>query len=291
MKKGLSAVLLVLYLVGTSAVAQEKVRVWPDLAPGETEKVRVEQNAGAISRLTDPELLVFRPENKTSDACVLVLPGGGYDVCYYGNEGIPNAQWWNAQGVTAFVLLYRVPRLPDRPICERARQDAQRAVRIIRSRAEEYGINPEKIGAEGYSAGGNLTLQAAVNSQSPAYEPVDEIDSTPCHLNFAVAVYPAYVLDDGATGPNERKGEGAAMLDSLTFDEKTPSICLIHGDADIYSPLGSIEVYRRLHALGIASELHLYSGAPHGFMFWNDLENAKTWHDRSLAWIKAIGMY
>lgn len=291
MRKARLAVFSVLMMLETALAAQETIRLWADLAPGETQKMRVEQNAGTISELTDPVLLVFRPENKTSDAAVLVLPGGGYNVCNYGNEGIPNAQWWNERGVTAFVLLYRVPRQADRPIFERARQDAVRAIRIIRSGAEEFNIDPEKIGAEGYSAGGNLTLQAAVNSQTPAYEPVDEIDQTPCHLNFAIAVYPAYVLDDGAIGPNERKGEGAFMLETLTFDAKTPPICLIHGDADIYSPLGSIEVYRRLRTLGIMAELHIYTGAPHGFMFWDDLPNARSWHERACDWMKAIGVY
>lgn len=291
MRKVCGAVFSVLVLIGTALAAQETIRLWPDLAPGETQKIRVEQNAGAISELTDPVLLVFRPENKTSDAAVVIFPGGGYDVCYYGNEGIPNARWWNERGVTAFVLLYRVPRQAGRPICERARQDAMRGVRIVRSRAGEFGIDPEKIGAEGYSAGGNLTLQAAVNSQTPAYEPIDEIDQTPCHLNFAIAVYPAYVLDDGAIGPNEHQGEGALMLETLTFDAKTPPICLIHGDADIYSPLGSIEVYRRLRTLGIKAELHIYTGAPHGFMFWDDLPNARSWHDRSCDWIQALGIY
>ena len=279
-----------------SAVVQaaepERIELWPGVAPGETvREANVEPNGPGThaTRVTTPYLLVFRPEKPTSDVCLLLFPGGGYNVCFYPEEGFPNARWWNEQGVTAAVLVYRVPRPQGKAIFASAWQDAQRAVRILRSKAAEWGVNPEKIGAQGYSAGGHLTLLTACSSQTPAYEPVDELDKLPCHVNFAMPVYPAYVLDDGATEANTRGGNDAGMAPGLNFDKKTCPMCLLHGDRDIYSPMGSVRVYMELRKRGIPCEMHVFSGAVHGFMFWNDAPNTQNWRSRELEWMKTMG--
>ena len=275
----------------SAALAEEKYDLWPNLAPGETvREANVEPNGDHASRVTTPQLLVFKPEKKTSDACVLVFPGGGYDVCFYYNEGIPIARWWNEKGVTACVLVYRVPRPAGKPIYASAWQDAQRAVRWTRSHAKSLGIHPEKIGAQGFSAGGHLTLMTALNSQTAAYEPTDELDKVPCHVNFAIPVYPAYVLEDGAEGPNQNQGNGVKMLPTFLFDTRTPPMCLLHGDSDIYSPVGSISVYQELRKKKVPCELHIFSGAVHGFMFWDNAANTQTWKDRCWAWFQTLGL-
>ena len=272
--------------------AQEKIELWPGLAPGETvREPNVEPNGDRAARVTTPFLLVYRPKNPVSDICMLILPGGGYQVCFYFNEGIPNAKWWNEQGVTAAVLVYRVPRPDGKEIFVPAWQDAQRAVRILRSKASDLGVNPEKIGVQGFSAGGHLALLTACSSQTPAYEPKDELDRIPCHVNFALPVYPAYVLDDGAVGPNTRRGNDAGMAPGLYFDQKTCPMCLLHGDNDIYSPMGSVKVYSEMRKHDIPCELHIFSGAVHGFMFWDDAPNTKTWRERGLEWVKAMGYF
>ena len=274
----------------TQLPAQEKVELWPNLAPGETvREPNVENPAGSARQVTTPYLLIFQPEKKTSDVCVLTIPGGGFYTCFYGEEGIPNAKFWNSKGYVSAVLVYRVPRPASGPIYAPAHQDARRAIRYLRANAEKLGIDPNKIGAQGYSAGGCLTLLAATNSETEVYEPIDELDKTPAHLNFAIPIYPAYVLTDGATDPNVDKGEGAEILSDFHFDAKTPPLCLVHGDADIYSPLASVEVYKKLRKLGIPCELHVYAGAPHGFMFWTDKPNAADWQERCAAWLKKIG--
>jgi len=289
----LLAALIVAACSNVSAQSVEKVEIWPGLAPGETVREPNVENPNnthsPAERVTTPQLLIYRPEKQTSDACVLVFPGGGFSVCYYKNEGIPNAQYWNAKGYVAAVLVYRAPRPKTGPIYLPALQDAQRAVRYMRANAEKYGINPDKIGVQGYSAGSCLTVLTAVNSMTQTYEPVDELDKLPANVAFAMPVYPAYVLDDGATDPNVNKGEGASILPDFHFDEKTPPMCLIHGDADIYSPLGSVEIYKKLRKMNIPCEMHVYSGAPHGFMFWDNLPNAQSWQDRCAAWLKAMG--
>ena len=271
----------------------EKVEIWPNLAPGEM--VREPEvndpnvpNAPAL-KVTTPYLLIQRPKKQTSDVCVLIMPGGGFNVCFYNNEGFPPSKYWNDRGYVTAILVYRVPRPVSGTIYGPALQDAQRAVRYLRSSADKYGINPNRIGVEGYSAGACLALLTAVNSETETYAPVDDIDSHPCNVAFAIPVYPAYVLDDGAKDPNVNKGEGASILPDFHFDSKTPPMCLIHGDADIYSPLGSVEIYKRLRKMEIPCELHIFAGAPHGYMFWDDLPNAQSWQDRRFAWAQKMG--
>ncbi len=271
----------------------EKIDLWPDLAPGVTEKAPniedTNSQRGPAIQVTEPYLLIQRPEKQTSDACILIMPGGGFNVCFYKNEGFPPAEYWNNKGYVTAILVYRVPRPQIGPIYFPALQDAQRAIRILRGNADKFGIAKDSIGAEGYSAGGCLTLLAAVNSNTQTYDPVDDLDKIPCNLNFAIPVYPAYVLEDGATDTNVNKGEHASILPDFHFDSNTPPMCLIHGDGDAYSPLGSVEVYRTLRKMGIQAELHIFSGAPHGFMFWDNLPNAQSWQERRYAWLKKMG--
>lgn len=271
----------------------EIIELWTDLAPGESVREPNVEDPNTpnvpAQKVTTPYLIVSRPEKQTSDACVIVIPGGGFNVCFYKNEGYPPAKFWNERGYVAAILVYRVPRPERGAIYAPALQDAQRAVKILRANAQKFGFNPDKIGAQGYSAGGCLTLLAATNSATPAYEPQDEIDKLSCKLAFAMPVYPAYVLDDGATTHNVNRGENANMLPDFKFDSQTPPMCMIHGDADIYSPLGSVEVYKRLRKMNIPAELHIFAGAPHGFMFWDDLPNANTWQERCAAWMKKTG--
>lgn len=272
---------------------QEVVELWSGLAPGETKREANVENSNVPDSpaqvVTTPQLLIFRPEKQTSDACVLVFPGGGFNVCFYHNEGIQIAKYWNDKGYVSAVLVYRVPRPKTGPIYWSAFQDAQRCVRYMRGNAKKYGIDPDKIGVQGFSAGSCLAVHTAVNSTLKSYEPIDELDKLPANVAFAIPVYPAYVLTDGATEPNVDKGEGAVLIEDLRFDEKTPPMCLIHGDSDIYSSLGSVEIYKTLRKKNIPCELHVYSGAPHGFMFWDDLPNAQSWQDRCFAWLKKIG--
>ena len=252
--------------------------LWPDVAPG----------AASVDK--KPTYEYWKPENQTSDACVIVFPGGAYEYLTLGRDAKQLTRFFNERGVTVVVLNYRVPRPKNGPKHLPAWQDAQRVIRVVRSRAAEWGLDPEKIGALGLSAGGHLTLMAATSSQTAAYEPVDAVDKLPCHLNFAVPVYPAYVLEDGANGPNANRGFDSPMVDDFAFDDKTPPMCLLHGDADAYSPNGSVAVYAQLRKMGVPAELHIYANVPHGFV--GNPSSGKpvdTWLERVDAWRKKMG--
>ncbi len=262
---------------GASASAFDEYNVWPGVAPGEKEDA------------TKPTYEYWKPENKTSDSLMIVCPGGAYMGLAYGHEGGVIAQYFNSKGITAVVLKYRVPRREGIPKHMAAWQDAQRCVRVCRSRAEEWGIDPNKIGIMGFSAGGHLTLMTATTSQTNSYEPVDEIDKLPCNVNFAAPVYPAYVLEDGADGPNSGKGNDSTMVGDFAFDEKTPPMCMIHGDDDVYSPMGSVAVYEKLRKMNIPAEMHIYAKINHGFGGNPKDDHVGDWLNRVYAWMKVVG--
>ena len=269
-----------------------RVRLWPELAPGETNACRgrlafdTRVKAWRRHDVTAPELVVLKPQTLRHDTMVVLMPGGGYVSHHMGVIGA-NAPPVLESGRWVAVLHYRIPRRPGRKIYEAPREDAARAVRWLRSHAAEYGWSPEAIGTVGFSAGGHLSVISAVSSQDRLYDPVDELDAVSAHLNFAVAVYPAYVLDDGATGPNVRRGDGAKLLPELKFDAKTPPMLLLHGDNDdIASSLGSVKIYEELHRRTIPAQLMIYSNASHGL---NHNTNVRGWERRIVDWIESRG--
>ena len=202
-----------------------------------------------------------------TDACMILISGGGYFSCC--DVGLVDE--WNRrftqEGIQCVKFVYRTPRPQGLPIYQTAWEDAQRAVRLIRSQARKRGINPEKIGVVSQSAGSHLALLLATSSQTPAYEPIDALDTISCHITWAIVNSPAYVTTDAEEGtPATRQGYGVDVkLSSIyKFDARTCPMSLHHGGADEYSPNGSTLIYRELRKRGIPAELHLYPGRPHG---------------------------
>ena len=185
------------------------------------------------------------------------------------------------------VLHYRIPRREGRKIYDAPREDAARAIRILRANAARLGFSPEKIGAVGYSAGAHLAAISAVSSLDALYDRVDDTDDFSAHLNFAVPVYPAYVADDGVTGPNARGGDGAAILPEFKFDSKTPPMFMLHGDKDYYSPMASVLLYTALHKRKIPAQLFVYGNVSHGL---GNTPNAKGWQNRIVDWLDSMGL-
>lgn len=265
------------FIFSTYCFSQESFPVWPDRAPGEKE--------GS----TTPVFELWKPEVQKTDSCLIVCPGGAYMGLAYDHEGKKIANYFNEKGRTVVILKYRVPRRKGVPKHLPAWQDAQRTVRIVRSHAKDWGINPEKIGIMGFSAGGHLTLMTSTTSQSRSYEPIDDLDKIAPHVNFAVPVYPAYVLEDGKDGGNTGKGNNSKMVDDFAFDEKTPPMCLIHGDKDPYSPMGSATIYHKLRTMDIPAELHIYAKVGHGFGANPKDDHLGDWLNRVYAWMNFMG--
>lgn len=298
--KNLLIILLLLPVVTEGVFAVEsKIQcfpVWPKAAPMEAETVTESSRAEALERkmirysqITIPVFEVWQPKEKKSDTCVIICPGGSYMNVCYPHEGAKIAEFYNSKGITAVILRYRVPRRQEVSKHLAAWQDAQRTVRVVRSRASEFGINPNKIGITGFSAGGHLTLMTASSSQTSSYAPIDEIDKIPANVNFAIPVYPAYVLKDGENGPNQGKGNSSELVKDFAFDAQTPPMCLIHGDKDLYSPMGSVAVYHKLRQLNIPAEIHIYAQINHGFGGNVQGDHIGGWLERVWSWMTVMG--
>lgn len=206
-------------------------------------------------------------ESVRTDACMILISGGAYQTCC----DVDLVEKWHQeltrQGIQCVKFVYRTPRPVDLPIYQSAWEDAQRAVRMVRSEAKKRGFDPEKIGTISMSAGSHLALLLATSSQTPAYEKVDDLDTIPCHINWAIVNAPAYVTTDGDIGvPATRQGYGTDVTLSpiFKFDEKTCPMSLHHGGMDEYTPNGSTLIYRELRKRHIPAELHLYPNLGHG---------------------------
>ena len=233
---------------------------------------------GAMS--DEAELAGFRPEEhrmpyvewceapkRPNGACLILISGGAYESC----SDVGLVKRWRRMftdlGYQTVNLVYRTPRPKGLPVWQSAWEDGQRAVRLVRSQAVSRGFDPERIGAVGMSAGGNLTCLLAFSSQTPAYPRVDELDDVPCHVNIAVANAPAYatVLSQDGSSP---EGEGIAVAAELSgvfrFDEKSCPVSFHHGGDDaLATPNASTLMYRELRKRGIPTELHLYADCGH----------------------------
>lgn len=244
--------------------------LWPE---GKTPNFQMAQN--------NPSISVTSPTNRCSNALMIIAPGGSYEKWSVW-EG-KCSEYFNSRGMATALLRYRTPRPVNRPKHLSAWQDAQRAVRLCRLHAAEWGVNPENIGFMGFSAGGNLALIAATSSQMPAYVRIDAVDDLPCHVNWAIICYPAYLLSDckGYDGTNRQKGNPLDLeMDPIfLFDERTPPMCFLHGDADAYSPMGSVRAYHRLRTMGRPAEIHVFARRGHA-----DLPRGK-WEDIVLDWL------
>lgn len=205
------------------------------------------------------------PENPNG-VCMILISGGSYKHCC--DTGLIRAwrEKLTALGCQCVNFVYRTPWPEGMEIYKTAWEDGQRAVRMVRSEAEKRGFDPNKIGVMSMSAGSHLATLLATSSRTAAYERVDELDDTPCNINWACAFAPAFALTDGYGKPNTRMGEAVdARLDGcFKFDEATCPMCLLHGGVDIYSPNASIEIYRKLRIHKVPAELHIVPDKGHG---------------------------
>ena len=263
-------------LFAFSGYAWERETVWPK---GKMPHSQSRQIAAMTDEAGEPG---FKPEKHRvaylewfdqpdaavrNGACMILISGGGYDSCCDVDLISRWCERLTREGIQCVNFVYRTPRPEGLPIYQTAWEDAQRAVRLVRSQAKKRGFDPEKIGTISMSAGSHLALLLATSSLTRAYEPIDALDSLSCHINWAIVNAPAYVTTDGQAGtPATREGYGAdvKLSDLFRFDAQTCPMSLHHGGLDIYSPNGSTLIYRELRKRKIPAELHLYPGEGHG---------------------------
>lgn len=270
------------------------VELWPEGAvPGEPSGIGEEsdqpQTPGQrtvrrIQNVTHPTLAVYpAPAETNTGTAIIIAPGGGYHILAWDLEGEEVAGWLEKIGVTAVVLKYRVPRRPGTPGNEppiEALQDIQRAIRLVRTRAADWGVAPDRIGVLGFSAGGHLAAWSAMESERQSYPPIDSVDEVSCRPDFAVLIYPGYMEKDGALRPEHR----------VTKD--TPPMFLAHASDDRLSSDNSIVVYRALRDAGVPAELHVYAKGGHGFGLrpTEGVPAPAAWPEQCAEWMKSIGL-
>lgn len=268
--------LLISFFCVLNLYAWERETVWPK---GKMPDRQSHQIAAMTDETSDPKFNADKHRTAylewfdapaadvRNGACVILISGGSYQNCCDVNHIKNWREMFSREGFQCVNFVYRTPRPVGLPIYQTAWEDAQRAVRMVRAEAKKRGYDPEKIGVCSMSAGSHLALLLATSSQTPAYEPIDALDTIPCHINYAIAHAPAYVTtdaEDGTMASRQGYGVDVKLSDVFKFDEKTCPISMHHGGMDVYSPNGSTLVYRQLRKMKVPAELHLYPNRGHG---------------------------
>jgi acetyl esterase/lipase len=275
----LSAILIALAAACICSAAEPQVvYLWPNGAPGSEgktaqESVRVmPQGDHVISSVHKPSITVYLPETNASGAGVVIAPGGGHSTLWVDHEGYNVAKWLSAHGVAGFVLKYRLAREKDSTytIEGTSLSDTQRAIRLVRSRAAEWGIDPNRLGVIGFSAGGELAALAATrfdNGNSSAADAIDRLGSKP---SFFGLLYPA-------------------IPHNMQLSKDTPPAFLACGENDrLDISQGLPELYLALKRAGSSAELHVFTKTGHGFGVRATTQGpASEWPERFYEWMRA----
>jgi acetyl esterase/lipase len=266
------------------------VKLWPGKAPGETKDIGPEKYIEAkkgqldvkrLTNVTEPTITIYSPpKDKANGTVVIVAPGGGYNILAIEHEGAQTCEWLQSLGVTAVLLKYRVPRRERQaPENLATLQDAQRAVSLVRGMQTELGIDPTRVGMLGFSAGGHLTACAALTKKR-MYDKIDKVDEVFSHEpNFALLVYPAYLVDKGGT----LKPEFEVKIDS-------PPMFFAHSSDDGVTSENSVALYLALQKNKVPAELHLYASGGHGYGMRKTDHPCSKWPDRAADWLRARGL-
>ena len=286
--------LVILYsisFVPLSADENPEINLWPAGAvPDEPEGIEKRKKPTTIDKVgkmriayvDEPSITVYKaPKERSNGTSVIIFPGGGYNILAWTHEGTEIAEWLNSLGVSAFVLKYRVPRRdPEKPHTLPL-QDAQRAIRIVRSRSKEWGIDPGRIGALGFSAGGHLAVMSGTHYGDKTYERIDDVDDLSSRPDFLIPIYPAYL------GDRKNRDQLSGLVD---INKNTPPmfIAITHDDSDraYYSAL----LYAALKKSGVVGELHIYSKGGHGYGMRKSKDPVHTWPDRCADWLGSMGL-
>lgn len=293
MKLVLASVLLVSTL--RASPAGQPIPLWPRGAPGETGDIGIERDmtkpdpqadpAKHVIRLGNvsiPTLTVFSPgEDRNTGAAVLVCPGGAYSILAYNLEGTEVCGWLNSIGVTGVLLKYRVPKRAGDGQHLLPLADAQRALRLVRQHAREWNIKPDRIGVLGFSAGGHLTANLSNNYGKKTYEATDPADLLSARPDFALPIYPAYLVRNGA--PDRLAPEIAAT-------SNTPPTFLVQTGDDSIGVENSVQYYLALKKANVPAELHIYPSGGHGYGLRPGDKVVSTWPKRAEEWMRSLGL-
>ncbi|MET0336560.1 MAG: alpha/beta hydrolase, partial [Caulobacter sp.] len=255
----------------------EILALWPDGPPGGERVTAVETHEARppppglrdriVTHTRSPTMFVFRPE-RPNGAAIMICPGGGYIRVVRDKEGFEAARWLASRGYTCFVLTYRLPGDGWAAGANVPLQDAQRGLRLIRANAARYGVNPKRVGVQGFSAGGHVAAMLTTRFDDKVYEPVDAADVVSARPDFSCLMYPVIALSGPLAHPGSAKemSVGPAVPVERRVTRNTPPVFMVHAKDDPAVPVGNATLMAdALKAAGVPVELHLFETGNHGF--------------------------
>lgn len=288
-------------LAAETAPAREEILLWPGSMPGNgkvtgEEKLGLQGSGlGAVSNVSVPRMRVYRPATPNG-AAVLVAGGGGYFRIQLKKESTPAAEWLHARGFTVFELIYRLPN--DGWDSSAPFMDAQRAMKVIRTRAGEFGVDPGKIGIMGFSAGGHLAGFTAYQPARALYAGSDPYERVSARPDFAVLLFPVVTLRKPYDTTRTRreivgekasaKAETAWSLDTYADKDAPPTIIFASADDAITPPGHGILLFQTLVAAGASAELHLFRDGGHGWGLGRPDQVISQWPELFEAWARSL---
>jgi acetyl esterase/lipase len=285
-----------------SFIERQETPIWSNGIPDSTLVTGEETIVNGIAKnVSNPTIKIFSPINQNSGAAVIVMPGGGYTKVAVELEGSEICEWLASIGVTGILLKYRVPdsgphyykdcHCEKDPIKPLALQDAQRAMRLVRKRAKEWDINPNKIGVMGFSAGGHLVADISTNYRKKVYNKTDEIDDIVCRPDFGIVFFPGHMTNHTSNTYELNK--------KLPVDKNTPPTFILQAGNDPIDPIeNSLVYYIALQKAKVHAEYHVYAEGGHAFGLDRTILDNPNWNKLAIAdweklierWFKTINM-
>jgi acetyl esterase/lipase len=272
--------------------------LWPDGIPGlkPNAGAEVHIDGGIVANIHHPTLTYFAaPKDKANGTAVIVAPGGGYARLSFAKEGLQVAERLNTYGITAFVLKYRVKEYGQPyPL-----QDVLQAIRLVRSRAAEFGLDPARIGICGFSAGGHVAASAGTMWDAPEGRTGGKLDSVNGRPDFMLLIYPVITMTD----PYVHAGSRTTLIGShpsadairhwspeQNIRPDTPPAFLVSTEEDKTVPFqNTVMMFEALKAAKVPAEMHVFEKGPHGFGLRDDIGPAGTWPELAVAWLRLNG--
>jgi acetyl esterase/lipase len=287
-----SAAMLAAQTGTTPPAGRPTINIWPGAAPGaptnlppELDTTTPKDNLIAgrplirLGNVSVPTLTLYKPTGHNTGAAVVVFPGGGYKILAMDLEGTEVCDWLNSVGVTCLLLKYRVPDTGPYPKSPAALQDAQRAMGLAREHARGWGIDANRIGVLGFSAGGHLAAAISTHYDKRLYDPVDAADSLSCRPDFAVVIYPGYLaLAD----------KNFASNPDIVPTADTPPTFIVQAEDDPVHVENALVYFQQLKNTKVPAELHIYAQGGHGYGLRRTALPVTTWPQGVETWMRTI---